>query len=840
MTRLKKAIIGMTTLVAVAALAVGISYLATSGTGSDKISMKDSVSVADAENTVYSSDYSSLEEAVNDNLSSSASSQKTLVLDKGYSVNSTITIPAGKYITIDFNKCSLRCNSAAAFRVEGTLTFVDSNDSFKKYSANTRDIAGTTVIGNVIEGVVDVQVDEDTYQEYLYIAGGMFSNSRSESEYAEGITVAAGGTLNMYAGIITNMQMTNGGGVCLDGTSSSKATFNMYGGAIIGSIASGNGGGVYANNANCNLYGGVIAGNTASKYGGAVYVAGSSTVNMGHSSSVNLGSSIFDTMYIGLNSGRGTIYTAGSSSVSLYDNLDVYRNTCTSSTMGMMVYHNSSNPLYVYGGSYLYNTGYYGGFYINTGLSMVMSGGLVYGNACTYSALGGAGIFLNQNATLSLTGGTFSYNTGTYGPAVLAHLSGSVSISGATFTYNESTGNGGCLYFATNSDVTIKNSTISYNYTPKSGGGIFMEKVPTLTISNVVMEGNKADGTGGAIYNLGDMTLTNSTIKDNCAGTNAGGIYTQNTSLALSDVEIRGNTAATYGGGIYYYSGSLSLSGEIIITGNTSESEGDSDLYLRSGMNVTLGGSLSDTSSIGLKFASSSQTQITTEETTTGRYKTAAPYFFLDSPDTYVDSFIGFKNGAYLEILPVSDAAAHTTDSSGKITGYYSSLENALSGAASTDPDSYGTVVLDGDMEVSSTITVENGTYVALDLNGASVTWTGSSKSNFFLVYGSLDLYDSEAEGGTLGETQTPGVTAMATETGTQYRTVYGVMDEKGETAYYYYRSGAITGGQANGSDEAARGGGVYVGEKATFTMYGGTIYGNTSTFGGGVHNYGT
>jgi len=51
-----------------------------------------------------------------------------------------------------------------------------------------------------------------------------------------GVSIASGGTFNMYGGTISGniVNMGNGGGVGIDGAGTAGGTFNMHGGTISG------------------------------------------------------------------------------------------------------------------------------------------------------------------------------------------------------------------------------------------------------------------------------------------------------------------------------------------------------------------------------------------------------------------------------------------------------------------------------------------------------------------------------------------------------------------------------------------------------------------------------
>ncbi len=70
--------------------------------------------------------------------------------------------------------------------------------------------------------------------------------------------------------------------------------------------------------------------------------------------------------------------------------------------------------------------------------------------------------------------------------------------------------------------LTVANSTISGNIAGSSGGGISVARFGQLTLLNSTVSGNTASGDGGGIAIEGPMVLDNSTIADNFAGSRGG------------------------------------------------------------------------------------------------------------------------------------------------------------------------------------------------------------------------------------------------------------------------------------------------------------------------------
>lgn len=103
--------------------------------------------------------------------------------------------------------------------------------------------------------------------------------------------------------------------------------------------------------------------------------------------------------------------------------------------------------------------------------------------------------------------------------------------------------------------MTITNSTIQGN-SAQYGGGIDNSISGSLMLTNLIIEENVATAAppddpsaGGGISNLGTVTITNSTIRDNQAVIGAGIVNDATLSLIGSDVY--GNIALTNGGGLH-------------------------------------------------------------------------------------------------------------------------------------------------------------------------------------------------------------------------------------------------------------------------------------------------
>ena len=145
-----------------------------------------------------------------------------------------------------------------------------------------------------------------------------------------------------------------------------------------------------------------------------------------------------------------------------------------------------------------------------------------------------------------------------------------------------------------------------------------------------------------------------------------------------------------------------------------------------------------------------------------------------------------------------------------------------------------GSYVLNEDVVLASDITIPSGAEVVIDLNGHTLTGTGTGP--VITVYGTLSIEDGTASGpSSVAAGELPSsvysdgdFTAATVENGDgTWTTYYSVTDydDDGELAvfYYAYTSGALTGGSSTA------GGGVYVAAGASLSLSGGTITHNSA-----------
>jgi hypothetical protein len=159
--------------------------------------------------------------------------------------------------------------------------------------------------------------------------------------------------------------------------------------------------------------------------------------------------------------------------------------------------------------------------------------------------------------------------------------------------------------FTLNANTTIARLTITggaavvpdTSRPGRSGGGIFVASLISATVTDCVVTGNTASGEGGGInvFQNGILTIRNSTISGNSAGSgpgnhSGGGIYFRNGgTLLMENCTVSGNSAVGQGGGLYLY-GSTNFLGtwtirNSTISGNTAGTSGGGVMFYNGGTN---------------------------------------------------------------------------------------------------------------------------------------------------------------------------------------------------------------------------------------------------------------
>jgi hypothetical protein len=194
-----------------------------------------------------------------------------------------------------------------------------------------------------------------------------------------------------------------------------------------------------------------------------------------------------------------------------------------------------------------------GGIYSAFG-SLTVIDSLISGN----HADGGGGIFL-QSGSLIAIGSTIANNTTSYyGAGIRASGGAAITVTGCTISGNIVTLSGGGI--DATGDVTVTDSMITDNRAGSAsvGGGISATGAGLVSVTNSTIRGNSA-GSGGGIYRSnGSLNVTGSTLEANTA-TDGGGIFADSATAIVSDSRLSGNIVTSQGGGIYGHNGQLTI-----------------------------------------------------------------------------------------------------------------------------------------------------------------------------------------------------------------------------------------------------------------------------------------
>ena len=198
-------------------------------------------------------------------------------------LNETWTVPAGT-TNLCLNGHVIKLANDATGSVinafgNATLNLYDCNDdAWPHLFAYSK--TGAWELLESYEGEAPVTIDEITSATEegtaVLVEGGVITGGTGTSSYSSlcggAVFVGGGATFNMYGGNIVGNHVTGcGGGVYVLFANSGSTTFNLYGGRICGNAAP-HGAGVHMNGNAFTMYGGSIENNTATGNGGGVCI----------------------------------------------------------------------------------------------------------------------------------------------------------------------------------------------------------------------------------------------------------------------------------------------------------------------------------------------------------------------------------------------------------------------------------------------------------------------------------------------------------------------------------------------------------------------------------------
>jgi hypothetical protein len=383
--------------------------------------------------------------------------------------------------------------------------------------------------------------------------GGIFSRSTT--------------ALSMTGGAVSNNSTRIGnyiGGGGLSVNTSSSATLN--GVAIQNNVTAENGGGIDSNAllslTNCIISGNSLAETNRSLNGGGIHIGSGSATLTGcviEKNTITKSGTAGDGFGGGISDGSGSLTISGCS---------ILGNTISSTTPQS------------YGGD--------DGGGLVTSAATTITNSVISGNSVTNLAGGavrGGGIEANNILNLINVG----IGVSVADPLGGAPFAGNQIIEAAATTNNYGSGGGGIWFqggTAVWNYITVMGNSVSDGAAGASsahdGGGIRLNTGSPVTISNSTISGNTAGSRGGGILATGLLTINNSTISGNtsggttnfAAGYNAdgGGIWT-NGSLYLNNCTVANNVTTgtagpNVGGAAIFFQGARDVLVNCTISGN--------------------------------------------------------------------------------------------------------------------------------------------------------------------------------------------------------------------------------------------------------------------------------
>ena len=149
------------------------------------------------------------------------------------------------------------------------------------------------------------------------------------------------------------------------------------------------------------------------------------------------------------------------------------------------------------------------------------------------------------------------------------HSLGTLRLTDTSFRDNTAGSNasgGGIASLGSNADLIMTGGTLIQNSTGNNGGALVLSGIAVLT--DVLILANTADR-GAGISSAGTVTMRETQVSDNTAGSDGGGWLVVEGSVTIGGSQIQGKNAATTGGGMQVLSGTVMLADQSTVRGNT-------------------------------------------------------------------------------------------------------------------------------------------------------------------------------------------------------------------------------------------------------------------------------
>ena len=210
-------------------------------------------------------------------------------------------------------------------------------------------------------------------------------------------------------------------------------------------------------------------------------------------------------------------------------------------------------------------------------------GALVEGGYATYqdsifernTGEDGAGTCVEDSSSVQFIGVIFRANSAEDLGGGLLAINGTASVNDCLFEGN-SADFGGAVFLRMASHVTLEQSRVVRNIAGSQGGGLGLNGLSDLLATHSIIDSNAATNTGGGIVvHNSTVTYVNVTTSSCATSGNGGGVAIyEGSRVNLADSRISGSEASRHGGGISVYLGILYLTNSVVDGCKTNTSGG--------------------------------------------------------------------------------------------------------------------------------------------------------------------------------------------------------------------------------------------------------------------------
>ena len=421
-------------------------------------------------------------------------------------------------------------NGGAIFAIRGSLTVISSTFTGNRGKvfggAIANDEGPLTISGSTFEANLARNGGAFfTEQGNVNIFGNTFTTNTANGGDGGAVIVGNQGTVTISNNdFIQNASTRKGGAV----RTNSDVPVLISGNSFVGNTAPD--GGAISNFRNVSINESVFEGNSASDDGGAVHTNGGTVAIEGSrfddNSADNSGGGIYndgESVVVEASSfngneggsGGGAIANGGGGEVRV-DASSFTGNSTGGSSPGGAIFNLTNGDLIVSNSQFIDNESGDGGAIDGSSAMTTVQSSRFIDNSAISGGDGGAISVLGGE--LNVDASTFSGNDAdNQGGGV--YTTGVTRITHSTFVDNEANGSGGAIT-AFVSSLFLATSTLSDNSAGSDGGGLYAASIPSVEVVDSTVAENEATGAGGGIAfggNVGSGTLRNTIVADNLA-----------------------------------------------------------------------------------------------------------------------------------------------------------------------------------------------------------------------------------------------------------------------------------------------------------------------------------